>query len=121
MQSKESSETVLKIFHFQYNYRIFTNFMVFSLKCFQRSEENSDESEDQPSVITPAIVTVNVEEIESTAEEISEAITLEAIQEANQYNQDNSQNVNNNNNNNNIESNNQNHCNEDSDEDIDIK
>ena len=57
--------------------------------------ENSDESEEQTSqttVIAQPTVAVNVEEIESTAEEISEAITMEAIQEANQYNQDSHQN-----------------------------
>lgn len=54
----------------------------------ENAEHDSDESEEQTSVIAQPIVAVNVEEIESTAEEISEAITMEAIQEANQYNQE---------------------------------
>ena len=120
MQTIESSEMVLKLFSAVIQ-TFFLGKKINRLFYIQANEENcenediSDESEDQPTVVAP-VVTVNVEEIESTAEEISEAITMEAIQEANQYNQENShQNVNNND----IEVNNQNHCNEDSDyEDI---
>ncbi|CAG2100177.1 unnamed protein product [Medioppia subpectinata] len=89
----------------------------------ESAENNSDESEEQNSIATAVAVTINMsdEDIQTTAREISEAITLEAIQAANQYNQEfNAQNngINNDDNNNtenNNEVNHQNYCNEESD------
>ncbi|XP_054163435.1 protein nervous wreck-like [Oppia nitens] len=74
-------------------------------------DNNSDESEEQTSIVAIDRAVVNVEAIEVTAGEISEAITMEAIQAANQYNHDiNDYNITLNN-----EVNHQNYCNEDSD------